>query len=103
MFCDIQLIVFHDFFFISYSEDTRPLKDKMYDTLPKSMTETKLLVKAREEDPETQKQRQELTRSKSPVELSQMSSISEFPIPTTIEKMLQKTRLAKDYNKIRRI
>ena len=56
------------------------------------MTETMLLVKAREEDPETQKQRQELTRSKSPVELSQMSSISEFPIPTTIEKMLQKTR-----------
>ena len=86
-------------FFISYSEDTRPLKDKMYDTLPKSMTETKLLVKAREEDPETQKQRQELTRSKSPVELSQMASISEFPIPTTIEKMLQKTRLATDYKK----
>ena len=64
----------------------------MYDTLPKSM-KTELLVKVRDEDPEIQKQRQELTRSKSPVELSQMSSISDFPVPTTFEKMLQKTRL----------
>ena len=54
---------------------------------------TELLVKVRDEDPEIQKQRQELTRSKSPVELSQMSSISDFPVPTTFEKMLQKTRL----------
>ena len=76
----------------NFSEDTRPLKDKMYDTLPKSM-KTELLVKVRDEDPEIQKQRQELTRSKSPVELSQMSSISDFPVPTTFEKMLQKTRL----------
>ena len=76
----------------NFSEDTRPLKDKMYDTLPKSM-KTELLVKVRDEDPEIQKQRQELTRSKSPVELSQMSTISDFPVPTTFEKMLQKTRL----------
>ena len=47
----------------NFSEDTRPLKDKMYDTLPKSM-KTELLVKVRDEDPEVQKQRQELTRSK---------------------------------------
>jgi hypothetical protein len=66
--------------------------DKMYDTLPKSMKK-EILVKVRDEDPEIQKQRQELTRSKSPVELSQLSSISDFPVPTTFEKMLQKTRL----------
>ena len=64
----------------------------MYDTLPKSMKK-EILVKVRDEDPEIQKQRQELTRSKSPVELSQLSSISDFPVPTTFEKMLQKTRL----------
>merc|ERR1719328_32866 len=71
-------------------EDNRPLKEKMYDTLPKSLTEKQLLVKARDEDPEIQKQRQELTRSKSPVELSQISSLSDFPVPATIEKILQK-------------
>ena len=67
------------------------MKDKMYDTLPQSM-KMELQVKVRNEDPEIQKQRQELTRSKSPVELSQLSSISDFPVPTTFEKMLQKTR-----------
>ena len=88
----VVLVNFTNKFFYHFSEDTRPLKDKMYDTLPKSM-KTELLVKVRDEDPEIQKQRQELTRSKSPVELSQMSSISDFPVPTTFEKMLQKTRL----------
>ena len=74
----------------------RPLKDKMYDTLPKSMKQ-ELLVKVRDEDPEVQKKRQELTRSKSPVELSQISSLSDFPVPATIEKMLQKPRYVRKY------
>ena len=67
------------------------MKDKLYDTLPKSM-KSELLVRARDEDPEVQKQRQELVRSKSPQELSQLSSISDFPIPANIEKLLQKPR-----------
>ena len=67
------------------------MKDKLYDTLPKSM-KTELLVKVRDEEPEVQKQRQELVRSKSPVELSQMTSLSDFPVPATVEKLLQKTR-----------
>jgi hypothetical protein len=37
-------------------------------------------------------QRQELTRSKSPVELSQISSLSEFPIPKNIENMMSKKK-----------
>ena len=68
----------------------------MYDTLPKSMKQ-ELICKVRDEDPEVQKQRQELTRSKSPVELSQISSLSDFPVPTTIEKMMQKPRLVIQY------
>ena len=56
-----------------------------------------LLVKVRDEDPEVQKKRQELTRSKSPVELSQISSLSDFPVPATIEKMLQKPRFVRKY------
>ena len=65
------------------------MKDKIYDTLPRSM-KSEVLVKARVEDPEIQKQRQELTRSKSPVELSQISSLAEFPIPKNIETLLNK-------------
>ena len=69
--------------------DPRPMKDKLYDTLPRSM-KSEVLVRVRDEDPELQKQRQELTRSKSPVELSQISSLAEFPIPKNIESLLNK-------------
>ena len=51
-----------------------------------------VLVRVRDEDPEVQMQRQELTRSKSPVELSQISSLSEFPIPKNIENMMSKKK-----------
>lgn len=69
--------------------DPKPIKDKLYDTLPRSM-KSEVLVRVRDEDPELQKQRQELTRSKSPVELSQISSLAEFPIPKNIEGLLNK-------------
>ena len=73
----------------SAEADNRPMKDKIYDTLPRSM-KSEVLVRAREEDPEIQRQRQELTRSKSPVELSQISSLSEFPLPKNIESLINK-------------
>ena len=38
------------------------------------------------------KERQELTRTKSPTELSQITSISEFPIPANVENLLKKKR-----------
>ena len=69
--------------------DPKPIKDKLYDTLPRSM-KSEVLVRVRDEDPELQKQRQELTRSKSPVELSQISSLAEFPIPKNIEGLINK-------------
>ena len=78
-------------FIFSVAEDNRPLKEKLYDTLPRSM-KAEVLVRVRDEDPEVQMQRQELTRSKSPVELSQISSLSEFPIPKNIENMMSKKK-----------
>ena len=63
--------------------------DRLYETLPRSM-KSEVQVRVRQEDPEVQKQRQELVRAKSPVELSRINALSEFPIPANIEKMLQK-------------
>ena len=59
---------------------------------------SEVLVRVRDEDPDIQKQRQELVRSKSPVELAQMSSISDFPVPANIEKLMQKPRYVKGQN-----
>merc|ERR1712240_647131 len=62
-------------------------KEKIYDTLPRSLREQQLLCATKlEEDQE----RQELTRTKSPTQLSQISSISDFPVPKPIEQLLQK-------------
>jgi hypothetical protein len=57
------------------AEANKPLKEKLYDTLPRSM-KSEVLVRVRDEDPDIQKQRQELTRAKSPIQLSQISSFS---------------------------
>ena len=65
------------------------MMDKLYETLPRSM-KSEVQVRVRQEDPEVQRQRQELTRAKSPTELVQMTSLSDFPIPANIEKLLQK-------------
>merc|ERR1719507_1881821 len=66
-------------------------KETIYETLPRSMRETQLLTNSKfEEDEERLKERQELTRTKSPTELSQISSMSDFPIPTPVENLLKK-------------
>merc|ERR1712233_101373 len=66
-------------------------KETIYDTLPRSMRETQLITNSKfEEDEERLKERQELTRTKSPTELSQISSMSDFPIPTPVENLLKK-------------
>merc|ERR1719507_878731 len=67
------------------------LKETIYETLPRSMRETQLITNSKfEEDEERLKERQELTRTKSPTELSQISSMSDFPIPTPVENLLKK-------------
>ncbi len=73
---------------VDKAEDLRPIKDKLYDTLPRSM-KSEVLVRVRDEDPEIQKQRQELTRAKSPIELSKISSLADFPVPKNIEDLLK--------------
>ncbi len=61
----------------------------MTDMLPESL-KTQVLVKSRVEDPEVRAQRKELTESKSVSELSQVTSLSDFPIPTTLERLMSK-------------
>ena len=42
------------------------------------------------------RERQQLAQSKSVSELSQMKSISDFPIPTTIEHLIQQAKALKE-------
>jgi len=65
-------------------------KESIYETLPRSLRETQLVVKEVVEDQDLVKERQELTRTKSPTELSQITSLSEFPIPANVENLLKK-------------
>merc|ERR1711974_204730 len=60
---------------------------KIYDTLPASLTETKLMTKSVVEEPEVQAARAEVVKSKSVAELSQITTISDFPVPDTIENL----------------
>ena len=72
-----------------------PVKDeekgpfKIYDSLPAALTDTKLVVKSLVEEPEVQAARAEVVKSKSVSELSQVTSITDFPIPDTIENFVK--------------
>ena len=55
--------------------------------MPESL-KTQLLVKAAVEDPEVQKERAEILKSKTVNELSQISALSEFPLPEAIEELV---------------
>ena len=46
-----------------------------------------MLVRAKDTDPEKTKERQELIRSKSPHELSQITSFAEIPVPSPIQNL----------------
>ena len=63
-------------------------KDSIYESLPSSLR-NEVIVRSRTITGEESKLRQELIRSKSPVELSQMSSLKDFPVPRTIEKLFE--------------
>jgi len=64
------------------------LSSNIYSTLPKSLTSRELLVRSRFEDPEVQRKRKEIVHSKSVSELSRIRSLSEFPLPTSVEKLI---------------
>ena len=59
--------------------------------MPDSL-KSQLLVKSKVEKPEVQKERAELVSSKSVSELSQVTTLSDFPIPTTLERMMSKSK-----------
>jgi len=60
-----------------------------YNTIPKSLREQNIVTAIKENlDPEELARNQELTRSKTPAELSQITSLSEFPVPDNIKSFL---------------
>ena len=61
----------------------------MYASLPRSL-KTELQTNSRViEDPELVAQRQEMIRSRTPKQLSQINNLDEFPIPTRIETLIK--------------
>merc|ERR1719220_1493040 len=72
------------------SPGTRSIQENLYASLPRSL-KSEILVKSCVEDPEIQVQNMALTQSKSVSELSQIKSISEFPIPDKIERLISRS------------
>merc|ERR1711892_1041107 len=77
------------------TDSTRPtsptsFKESIYESLPRSLIEQQLVVKTKIQDVEKAKENQELTRTKSPTELSQIHSFSDLPIPKPVENLLKK-------------
>ena len=60
-------------------------------SLPDPMTQ-QLLVKARREDPEVQRERQEIVNTKTVSELGQIHGLSDFPVPATLERLMDKNK-----------
>ena len=85
--------------FGSGKREERTLKSKadeppktMYERLPQSWREQQLQVRAVEDDQEYTKQNQEAVKSKSVAELSEMTGLSDFPIPEVIENVFGTNR-----------
>ena len=57
--------------------------------MPESM-KCEVMVRSRVEDPEVQRERAEITKTRTVSQLSQINSLSEFPIPKRIENILTK-------------
>merc|ERR1712227_403977 len=72
------------------SPGARSIQENLYATLPKSL-KSEILVKSVVEDPDRQLQNMALTQSKSVSELSQIKSLSDFPIPENIEKLISRS------------
>merc|ERR1719308_620555 len=72
------------------SPGSRSIQENLYATLPRSL-KSEILVKSVVEDHEVQMQNMALTQSKSVSELSQIKSLSEFPIPDRIEKLINRS------------
>ncbi|XP_059092500.1 uncharacterized protein LOC131887810 isoform X3 [Tigriopus californicus] len=71
------------------SETPTGKKESLYEKLPASLRQ-ECLVRVKDENPELQKKRQELTRAKSPTELGNIGSLSDIPIPSPIQNLLHR-------------
>ena len=65
---------------------SKSLQEKL---VPESLTSQKVLVVTKIEDPEVLKERQKTIQSKSVSELSQITSFSDLPVPSRIEKSIR--------------
>ena len=72
------------------SQSTLSLSQSLYGSLPRSLKQD-LMVKSRVEDPEVLAERRAVVASKSVSELSQITSISDFPVPKTLSRAFHKS------------
>ena len=72
------------------------LKDDIYASLPRSLKDQLIVRTKVEENEEVLAARQALVESKSPVELSEIHSLAEMPIPSRIEAWLHGSNPATD-------
>ena len=63
----------------------------LYNSLPRSLRDQQLIVRCRTDDADNEdlKRRQELTRTMTPAQLSEISSISDLPIPAKLESLIK--------------
>ena len=76
----------------SDSEEVAPPSPwDIYHTLPRSLRETKLITNTKESegDDPVMEERRALVETKSPAELSAITKISDFPIPTPIQNLFR--------------
>ena len=60
----------------------------IYGTLPKAF-KADVLVRSRVEDPKVLEERRALTQAKSVSELASIQGLGDFPIPATLERLMQ--------------
>lgn len=68
----------------------RSRREQMYESIPASLKQEVLVRTKVEKDEAVLKQRQELTRAKSPTELAEMRGLSDFPVPTFVQDLGKK-------------
>ncbi len=74
------------------AESTGGLSSK-FGSLPRSWQDTKLLTKQKvTKDPEELAKRRALTESQTPAQLGQITSLGEFPLPTTLENFFKEKK-----------
>jgi len=63
----------------------------LYNSLPRSLRDQQLMVRCRTDDADNEelKRRQELTRTMTPAQLSEISGISDLPIPAKLESLIK--------------